>query len=96
MMVVIVAGVSAARMLARAAFESLGHESPQQERAQHDHHDPPEELGERELPADQHEERWPELPHQVRRCDLEGDRGWWPKRPSPNNERAIAGRCVGA
>ena len=40
-----------------------------------DHHDPAEVLRERELPADQDPQHEPELPHEVGRGELEGERG---------------------
>ena len=45
------------------------------DRHQRDHHDPADELGERELPADQDPEHQAELPDEVGRGELEGERG---------------------
>ena len=39
-----------------------------------DHHEAADVLGQRELPADQHPQDEPELPHEVRRRELEGER----------------------
>ena len=50
-------------------------EAAQQQRHQRDHDDAADELGERELPADQHPEDEAELPDQVGRGELEGERG---------------------
>ena len=61
-----------ARLAPRAAVRRTARSST---RHQHDHHDPAEVLGERELPADQHPQHEAELPHEVRRGELEGERG---------------------
>ena len=62
-----------ARVLARVLLQAGRYEEPQCRRHQHDHHDPAEVLGERELPADEDPEHEPELPHEVGRGELEGE-----------------------
>ena len=54
---------------------SRDEEQPQSSGHQHDHHDPAEVLGERELPADQHPQDQPQLPHEVGGGELERQRG---------------------
>ena len=72
--VMLMAGVGLARVLAGLLLELRADEQPQQHRHQHDHHDPADVLGERELPADQHPQHQPELPHEVGRGELERER----------------------
>src|SRR5262249_10024989 len=48
--------------------------APEQQREDHDHEDPPNELGRGELPGDQDGEQDAELDHEVRRGELEGHR----------------------
>ena len=72
--VMLMAGVGLLRVLACLLLERAADEQPQQHRHQHDHHDPADVLRDRELPADQHPQHQPELPHQVRRRELERER----------------------
>ena len=68
--------VSASCAWRRAASSSVRRdEPPQQHRHQHDHHDAADVLGEGELPAEQDPEDEPELPDEVGRGELEGERG---------------------
>jgi hypothetical protein len=73
--VMLVAGVGADRVRAGLLLELRAHEQPQQRRHQHDHHDPADVLGDGELPPDQHPDYEPELPDEVRRGELERERG---------------------
>ena len=68
--------VSASCACSRASSSSVrGDEDAGEQPHEHDQHDPADELGERELPADQHPEHEPELPHEIGRGELEGQRG---------------------
>ena len=72
--VVLVAGVGAERVLARDLLVAARDEDPQQRPHEGDHHDAAEVLGEGELPADEHPQHEAQLPDEVRRGELEGQR----------------------
>jgi hypothetical protein len=72
--VVLVAGGRLGGVLARAGLQARRDECPQADRHQGDHHQAADELGHRELPADEDPEHQAELPDQVRRGELECER----------------------
>ena len=83
----LVAGVGLLGVLAGLLLEALGDEQPQQHGHDDDQHEPADELGERELPADQHPHHDPKLEHEVRRGELERQRG---RRAAPFWNRLLA------
>ena len=62
------------RVRPRLVLLPARYEQAQQQRHQHDHHDPADVFAERELPADQDPQDEAELPDEVRRGELEGER----------------------
>ena len=60
------AALSLPGVLAGLLLQAVGDERAELHRHQRDHHDPADVFGERELPADQHPQHQPELPHQIR------------------------------
>ncbi len=86
----LVAGVGLLGVLAGLRLQARRDERPQQQRHQHDHHDAADVLGERELPADQHPQHEAQLPHEVGRGELEGQRRGVAEAPFWNRLLAIA------
>ena len=62
-------------LLARLVDEPAGEEKPEEQRDADDHQRPADELAERELPAEHERDHDPELDDEVRRRELEHDRG---------------------
>ena len=56
-------------VLARLLLQTRRHEHAQQSGHDRDQHQPADELGERELPAEQHPDHDPELEHQIGRAN---------------------------